>query len=71
MNPTDAAKHLYETLTAPRGTVNVAAVPDACSGYLLKVWVAPGFTLRNVPLNFDGYPVRVEARPQISGSLRG
>ncbi|WNC88833.1 hypothetical protein RI103_14110 [Paraburkholderia sp. FT54] len=70
MKPLDAAKHLYETLTAPRGTVNVAAVPDTKSGYLLQIWVAPGYVLRDVPSTFDGYPVRIDARPRISADSR-
>jgi hypothetical protein len=70
MKPNDAAKHLYETLTAPRGTVNVAAVPDSDSGFMLKIWVAPGYVLRDAPTSFDGYPVKVEARPRINAELR-
>lgn len=70
MDASDAAQHLYDALVAPRGTVNVAAVPDSGRGYTLVVWVSPGFVLQNVPDEFDGYPVHVKARPRFRAESR-
>lgn len=69
MNATQLARELFDAIGAPRGAVSVFAVPDPTFGVILKVWVRHGFPMRNLPAEFDGYPVRVEKQPRIAAGL--
>jgi hypothetical protein len=69
MNGTRLAQQLLGALDAPKGAVSVFAVPDPTFGFILKVWVRHGFPLRNVPTEFDGYPVRLEKQPSLTAGL--
>lgn len=64
MDETLAAEHLYTFIGAPKGTVNVCAMPDQEAGIVLKVWIAPGFRIENIPSSFEGFEVKVESRPR-------
>lgn len=68
MNGPDAAQELYASLKVQKGKVNVAACEDGTHGYILKVWVAPGTPVIDIPLTYQGFPVVVEPRPTFEAS---
>lgn len=62
----DAARSLLEKFHAPSGAVNVLALQDDEGPHLI-VWVDPAYIrrLKSIPETFEGYPVRVEPRPEV------
>lgn len=68
MDAMTAAERLYALIDAPRGALNVIALPDSASGFILKVWVSQGSCHGKIPSSFEGYKVQVEQRPRFNGS---
>lgn len=66
MDELTAAQRLYALIDAPRGAVNVTAWPDEKTGFVLKVWLAAGARVPDIPSNFEGFKVQIESRPKFS-----
>lgn len=68
MTPTDTARQLLVLLGAPRGAVSILAEPDPKTGFALRVWVSPTYSLDNIPSEFLGHPVIVQDAPRFSAN---
>lgn len=62
-----AADHLLGRMNLPPGAANVLPIPTGEGGRLV-VWIDTRYVLRarDFPASFEGYPILVEARPEIA-----
>lgn len=65
MTPSDIARNLLARINAPRGAVSVFAEANGGAGLVLRVWVNWNGFVPEVPAEFLGIPVIVEAAPRV------
>jgi hypothetical protein len=65
-----AARHLFDTIRAPCGSVGVLTSVDAVGQPILRVFVDPMYWLavKPIPEKYEGFKVVVERKPTTAAS---
>lgn len=64
MTPTEIARELLASLSAPRGSVSILTEPEVKTGFALRVWVTANAPVDKIPAEYFGHPVIVQPAPK-------
>ena len=66
---TEVARQLLKAINLPQGMVTISVVENERHEKSITVWVRDMATMKRIPKEFCGVPVKVELRPHATPSL--